>query len=494
MSGRLPLVALFLGGLLLFRPLAAQQDAAAERLLSEAQRLLRDGKLDEARTELELLLERFPNTSEAEMGQLALAEAYWNAGDTDRAQTLLSALTDGHPDSPNAAAAWVLRGRFLVERAANRQELSDALTPFRRVPVLFGAGEYPQLDARVEARVRSAEVSLALGEPEQAALGFLEAIEDEYRSPWLPRALYGLARSLLDQGDRKAAADTFARVLLEPDASEELRRDVATHLAFLDRQWIRPTVGQARWTTARAVTGIELRKPQKLAVSADGRILLWDEGLGQVLLLDADQQVESRSPQTQVRDLWFSPRGRPFATTTDAVIALDDGSRQSLTIGAEALRDLGAGSTGLLDETFVVDRDRKALYAFDRKGETKTLSTTAGDVADLAVGTHGELLVLDRKKSDVARLGGLAAERALGFTGSWRKPQALAADLAGDVFVLDASENLIEMRDAAGARVGTIGPILPGGIELRSPEDIGIDGAGRLYIIDSRLAQLLILE
>jgi TolA-binding protein len=494
MSGRLPLVALFLGGLLLFRPLAAQQDAAAERLLAEAQRLLREGKLEEARTEFELLLERFPNTSEAEKGQLALAEAYWNAGDDDRAQTLLSALTDGHPDSANAAAAWVLRGRFLVERAANRQELSDARTPFRRVPVLFGVGEYPQLDARVEARVRSAEVSLAIGEPDQAALGFLEAIEDEYRSPWLPRALYGFALSLLEQGDRKAAADTLERVLLEPDSSEELSRDVATRLAFLDRHWIRPSLGQARWLTARAVAGIELRKPQKLAVAADGRVLLWDEGLGQVLLLDAEQQVESRSPQTQVRDLWFSPDGRPFATVTDAVIALDDGSRRPLTVGGEALRDLGAGATGVLDESFVVDRGRKALYVFDRKGETKTLSTTAGDVIDLAVGAHGELLVLDRKKSDVARVGGLAAEPAKGFTGSWRRPQALAVDPAGDVFVLDTSENSIEMRDALGARIGSIGPLLPGGIELRSPEDIGVDGAGRLYVIDSRLAQLLILE
>jgi serine/threonine-protein kinase len=134
------------------------------------------------------------------------------------------------------------------------------------------------------------------------------------------------------------------------------------------------------------------------------------------------------------------------------------------------------------------------LYVFDRKGETKTLSTAAGDVIDLAVGAHGELLVLDRKKSDVARVGGLAAAPAKGFTGSWRRPQALAVDPAGDVFVLDTSENSIEMRDALGARIGSIGPLLPGGIELRSPEDIGIDGAGRLYVIDSRLAQLLILE
>src|SRR5262245_54941476 len=169
MNLRAPLLALIAGGLLLLRPLAAQQDAA-ERLLGEARRLERDGKLDEARTEYELLVQRFPDTNEAEIAQVALAESYWHAGDAAKAQGLLDALTNGKPDSPNAAAAWVLRGRFQAERAANRQELSDARTPFRRVPVLFSTVEYPQLVARVEARVRAGELSLTLGEPDRAAL------------------------------------------------------------------------------------------------------------------------------------------------------------------------------------------------------------------------------------------------------------------------------------------------------------------------------------
>jgi DNA-binding beta-propeller fold protein YncE len=178
----------------------------------------------------------------------------------------------------------------------------------------------------------------------------------------------------------------------------------------------------------------------------------------------------------------------------DAVIMLADGSRQPLTPAGTPLRDLAAGATGVLDERFVVDRDRKALYSFDRKGEAKTLAPAAGDVVDLAVGKHGELLVLDRKKNDVARIGGLATEKASGFTGSWRRAHALAVDSAGSVYVLDSNENTIDIHDDSGASVGSIGPVLPGGIELKSAEDIGVDGAGRLYVIDSRLAQLLVLE
>ena len=493
MTPRARILALIAGGLLLLCPLAAQQDAA-ERLLGEARRLDRDGKVDEARTEYELLVQRFPDSKEAELAQLALAESYWRAGDAARAQGLVDGLIKGRPDSPNAAAAWVLLGRFQAERAANRQELSDARTPFRRVPVLFSSAEYPQLGARVEARVRAGELSLELGEPDRAALEFLEAIEDENRSPWLPRALYGMARSQLDRKDRDGGADLLERVLRQPETDDALRREVTTDLAFLDRHWIRPSLKQPRWTTTRAVAGVELRKPEKLAVADDGRLLIWDEGLGQVLILTADQQVETRSPQTQVRDVWWSPDGRPFAAVADAVIALADGSRQALTVGGTPLRDLAAGATGKLDERFVVDRDRKALYAFDRKGEAKTLQPAAGDVVDLAVGGHGELLLLDRKKNDVSRIGGLAAEPAVGFAGTWRRAHALAVDSAGAIYVLDSSENTIDIRDAEGANAGSIGPVLPGGIELKSPEDIGIDGAGRLYVIDSRLAQLLVLE
>ncbi len=492
MISRARILALVAGGLLLLRPLAAQQDA--ERLLGEARRLERDGKVAEARTEYEVLVQRFPDSSEAELAQLALAESYWRAGDAARAQGLLDALTGGRPDSPNAAAAWVLRGRFQAERAANRLELADARTPFRRVPLLFGIAEYPRLEARVESRVRAGQLSLELGEPDRAALEFLEAIEDENRSPWLPLALHGMARSLLDRGDRAAGADLLERVLRQPETDEALRREVTTELAFLERHWIRPSLKQPRWATARAVAGIELRKPEKLAVAADGRILVWDDGLAQVLILTADQRVESRSAQTQVRDIWWSPDGRPFAAVADAVIALPDGSREALTATGTPLRDLAAGATGRLGERYVVDRDRKTVYAFDRKGEAKALQTAAGDVVDLAVGGHGELLVLDRKKNDVSRLGGLAAEPTKGFAGSWRRAQALAVDSAGAIYVLDSSENKIDIYDANGSSGGSIGPVLPGGIELKSPEDIGIDGAGRLYVIDSRLAQLLVLE
>ena len=60
--------------------------------------------------------------------------------------------------------------------------------------------------------------------------------------------------------------------------------------------------------------------------------------------------------------------------------------------------------------------------------------------------------------------------------------------------VADGFGPSIYIRDPEGNRIDSIGPTLPGGLELRSPEDIAVDGHGRLLIADRGLAQIFILE
>ena len=47
---------------------------------------------------------------------------------------------------------------------------------------------------------------------------------------------------------------------------------------------------------------------------------------------------------------------------------------------------------------------------------------------------------------------------------------------------------------AEGNSLATLGPQLAGGIELRAPSDVAVDGTGRLYIVDSRLGALIVVE
>lgn len=471
-----------------------QRDGASQRLLVDAQRLEREGRAEEARKEYELLVERFPQSGEAETALLALAESYWRAGQTQQATGVLDRLTGDYPDSPVAAAAWVLRGRFLVEDATNLQQLEEARTPFRRVPLLFGASEYPSLDARVEARVRSGEVQLMLGEPQLAAVVFLQAIEGENDSPWRPQALYGYARSLLDLGDWPAGAEVLQRVVDDAEADEALRMDASTDLGLVHRQWLRPSIGERPWSGSRSfpIAGVELRRPERLAADRHGRILLYDSGLQQVLLVSPAGEILQRSSQSQVRDVWFSPDGEPFVALEDAVLSFADGQRQTFTAQGAPVRDIGAGTTGILDQIFLLDRDEKTVWAFDRKGGARALITSAADVVDVGPGADGGILLLDRKQNQVSVLGpdGNLEGR---VSGDWRRPQAVTADRAGRLYVLDAGQESVFVLASGGQRVATVGPVL-GGVELRRPEDIAVDGQARLYIVDSRLSQVFIVE
>ncbi len=90
----------------------------------------------------------------------------------------------------------------------------------------------------------------------------------------------------------------------------------------------------------------------------------------------------------------------------------------------------------------------------------------------------------------IARLAGSVRVAA----GDWRRPEALALDELGNLYVLDRDAKMVKVFNPAGQQLWEIGPTLPGGIELRSPRDIAVDGTGRLYIADRELKAVLVLE
>ena len=78
--------------------------------------------------------------------------------------------------------------------------------------------------------------------------------------------------------------------------------------------------------------------------------------------------------------------------------------------------------------------------------------------------------------------------------GDWRRPEAIAVDELGFVYVLDRDAKTIDVFDRNGQLRWELGPQLPNGIELRSPRDIGVDGTGRIYIADKDLKAFLVVE
>ena len=179
---------------------SAQTTAAAEGLLSDAQRYEREGDLDRAFSNYELIVEQFPESAVAPRALLALAQGRWRRGQVDAAGAATARLRSAHPRSQSAAGAFVLDGGMALARAQGPVGLSAARDAFGAVQRLFGASEYPALEWRALAILRTGEISLQLGEFDEAAASFLALIENEPPSAQTAAGRVDLATVLLQLG------------------------------------------------------------------------------------------------------------------------------------------------------------------------------------------------------------------------------------------------------------------------------------------------------
>ena len=474
---------------------SGEDSTAARRLLAEGQRLEKDGEIAAAIQEYALLLERFPRTLQAEEGLLALAAAQQRNGDPALARESAERLVSQYPSSPRAAGALVLLGGLLADTPSQPQDLEEARTLFRRVPLLFGRDAFPRLPARTEAQVRGGQISLRLGDFQDAAAAFVVAIEEEPRSSWTAVARLGLARVLLHQDEWVAAADELQRVAQGASpAAPEARR----WLTLIHRLKVRPAAGQPSWPTARLlpVASAQLKKPVAIAASADGRVVIADDGTDTGLLVGVDGALEGRVQAKDMGHPWWID-GHAYLPAGENVYAFND--RTNLRFLApkgddlKPLEKLTGGARGTFGQWYLLDRGRGEVIAFAPAG--RHLGVLAqGDPADLAQDLQGRLYVLDRRTKEVTRYSAQGDHQGTIARGDWRKPEAIAVDALGNLYVLDRDPGRVDIFDPEGNRVTSLGPSLPGGIELRGPLDLAIDGRGHIFIADPRLGAVVVLE
>jgi hypothetical protein len=60
--------------------------------------------------------------------------------------------------------------------------------------------------------------------------------------------------------------------------------------------------------------------------------------------------------------------------------------------------------------------------------------------------------------------------------------------------VLDRRAKKIDVFDTEGVSRWSLGPVLPGGVELRDPRDIAVDGQGRVYVADRSLSVVVMVQ
>jgi tetratricopeptide (TPR) repeat protein len=478
---------------------APQVDETIERLRSEAAQLQQDGDLEGSLEKFELLSEQFPEAPAAAEALLRLVVGNRELGRDDAAEAAAQTLTRTHPLSPQAAGAYVLLGQLLAERAQDGEDLENAREMLEKAVLLFPRAAYPEQPWRGEAQVRGARVAQRQGRDAEAARALVDVIDLEPRSRWTAEARLELAGLLLDQGDWQQAGSLLQEVVDaagESDDERALATLAESRLALVHRLALRPESGQRRWQHGRVVSGVP-EKPSAVAARYDGQVAVSGAKGSTVVLDSAGRAVSRWSHEEARRNSWS---GTELVVATNEAAATFPG-RRNLQFASPpgekkpTIRPLVAVESAPFGGWLVLvgKPARVMLYEPGRRLHKTLVAGKGREPVDVARDRRGRLLVLDQKARTVTRfaVGDSSGDRLV--AGGWEQAAALAVDPAGNLYVLDRGRRRVEMFDRGGNRLTDLGPTLPGGLELQRPADLTVDGAGRIWIADSKLG-LVVLE
>ncbi len=401
--------------------------------------------------------------------------------------------------SPVVAAPEVMQveAAFMEAEAMLRLgRIEQARERFQRILDEYPRAAYPDMVWRAAARVRLADIRRRSAASGDAAAQYVAVLEQEPVSAWTSRARLGLAAVVLSEGDWRSAADLLQRIVVatdngSPDADATAADEARRRLTLIDRFQLRPLLGQAFWSSSRplAPAGAAFERPVAVAASADGQVLVVDEGLPAVVLVDAQHATSSRLAYNDHSRPWWGDDGLPYLPTQKAGIIALGGSRVGFLATENGrpvpLKDLRAGARTPAGRWYLLDDDPARVLRFGRDGDFEGQASRARErPVDVAVDPRGRLLLLDREAGQVVRFHPDGSREGPVVTAPWRRPEALAVDGLGNIYVLDRDARTIDVFDETGARLARLGPSLPGGVELRSPRDLGLDGVGHVYVAD----------
>lgn len=405
---------------------------------------------------------------------------------------LLAATPQSDAETIFATAEGLLHTGRVAEARAAYLEIVDT----------FPRATHPQLVWRAAARVGLGDLLWRNGDWQRAGAEYVDVIEFEPRSKWTSRARLKLAYVALAGEDWAGAIDLLQRVVSAAGTVADTSAAAAARrtLALVERFHVRGATSAAPYTRASVIDmGAELDRPVAIAASADGQVLLIDEGVPAVLLKDPARDAASRLTYNAHSRPWWGVDGLPYLPTRKAGIIALGGSRLGFMSNERGrsmpLKDLQAGVRMPNGCWFLLDADPRRVLKFDSDGTYRGLATTTREEpVDVAIDGVGRLYILDRASSQVIRFSADGERDGIVATARWRRPEALAVDRLGNSYVLDRDARTIDIFSSTGQRLGRLGPTLPGNIELRSPRDLAVDASGRIYIADRNLRAVVIVE
>ena len=436
--------------------------------------------------------------------------------------TLVLLLAGGwtHAQGPPSINGETTTALAAARAASSTAELEAARAELLNLSRRYPRNLHPGFPDRSRALVEAAALGRRLGSSNAAAGELLQVLEREAPNEWTPRAHLELAELVLAGGDWRLAAEHLrlaragALELADPNRADpandiDVARIALERMTRIHRLILRPLAGRSPWTTTRIhLSGdylpeqLKLKRPRTVAAGIRGDLLVGDND--RVVLLDREGNTVATRELRGVVGASLGPSGplgglHGLVTTPTSAVPLEGGGSFSFVRPSGGKLDqIAAVHRGPFGDWTVLSRRMDVVLRYRADGRLLDFSaSTLTRPVDMAAGPRGAVHVLDagsRSSPPVLLSFDENWQILQTLSGNWERPLALAVDPLGNSYVLDGGTRRILVYSQDGAEVGALGPYLPGGIELRAPNDIAVDGMGRVFIAEGRMETVLVVE
>lgn len=258
---------------------------------------------------------------------------------------------------------------------------------------------------------------------------------------------------------------------------------------------------------ARRILGPEdgLARPDGLWTLADGRVLIANEGKGEILVADVDRlEVEVRVPQggglRTPEEVTVGPGGAIYITDDLAVkvfkVTGDDAPVALLGAddGLQSPEGIAVAEDGTL---YIADEATREVVSWSPGGAMRVLADSNDGLRApeaLALGPDGTLYITDDRRGGVFAISPGGRVRILITAEVLKKPEGVAVDRAGDLWVTDNYRAATVRRFSPG---GDLREVIRVPVSAGALAGIALLGDGRLVVSVSRkgeLSELWLLE
>jgi TolA-binding protein len=489
---------------LLVSPVVAFAQGASTELarqhLESGTQFYEQGRYNQALNDFQIIVTSMADTEYADDALLRIGRYYLDIEeDFEQAKTNLDALLQRYPTGNAAPGAYYYLGEVVFRSDRTGRAIDDALANYQRV---FIYANNPWIPAALYSTGLALERQ---GKFQEAVDAYYQVIVDHRRSEWSAGALLGVGRASVRQGQPIEAMAQFQEVRnVYPESGEA---DAALDwLTLLFRFYGAPLLGESvsfrRDDGFTAGVSDELKDVKALRISESG-IHVLERGRKRVVTFDWKGQVAGTRAAADGYGLAVDPRGQVVIANEKGLVL--DGTPRSFMVqgkdGPEPLEKIRWAVRDRLGEVYVYDEKQKKILRFDESGRELGVfpDATPREVLAMEVDQRGNIVLLDKKDRDVMVyspegrvLARIPTKR--GGQLNFKEASDIALDPAGYLYILDEDQAQIAVFDAAYQHLTTLTTQSLGSGALQEPVTLDVDASGDLYVYDKKSKAIVRLQ